>query len=116
MKRKGFLLLIGLICLSVSTVAPAHQRGHGGGSYGPHGGVSVWGDSWGNYGWTGSLNYGWSSGPYRGHVHGPACGYAPRHRGAWGKGYRKGFKHGYRAGHHGHRGHRGHHGPGRGHH
>jgi hypothetical protein len=113
MRKSVFLLLPGLLCLFLSSAAVAHQSGHHGGygGYGPSGSFSIWGDPYGQVGYAGSLHYGWNSVPYGGHVHGPGCGYAPRHHGAWGKGYRKGYKHGRRHGHHKrHRKGHGHHG------
>ena len=115
MKHCSFLL-IGMTCLFLATAAEAHHQGYGGGyvDWGPTGGVSVWGDSYGNFGYAGTLGFGtgpaWVPAPYPRHVHGPACGYAPRHGGGWRKGYRHGYRHGWHNG----KGHgRGH---GRGHH
>ena len=97
MKLRVFLLLlIGSIGLSFSTATLAHGPGGGYGTYGPSGSFSVWGDSYGQYGYAGTLSYGasqgWIAPPYRGHIHGPVCGNAPRHYGAYGAGYRHGYR------------------------
>jgi hypothetical protein len=98
MKLRLLPLLIGLIGLSFSAVVMAHGPGGSYGSYGPSGSVSVWGDSYGQFGYAGTLSYGagygWVAPPFPGHVHGRACGNAPRHYGAYGKGYRHGYRHG----------------------
>lgn len=103
MKYRVSLLLTGLICLFVSTASLGHGPGGGYGSYGPSGSVSVWGDSYGQYGYAGTLSYGaghgWIAPPYYGHIHGPACGNAPRHRGYYGKSHRYGNRHGHWKGH-----------------
>jgi hypothetical protein len=113
MKTAYKALLAGILAIVFAGPALAHGTGQTVGVYyngyygnGLSGNVSVWGNSYGQSGWSGSLNYG-SSIAYAPvyvvpppHAHGPACYHQPRR--GYGKAYRKGYKHGRRdARHHG---------------
>lgn len=100
-------LLAGMLAIVFSGPALAHGGGPQGGSYyngaypaGISGGVSVWGNSQGQTGWTGSLSIG-AGVVYApvyavpvGVVHVPGGHYPPGH--GYKKAYRKGYKHGQR--------------------
>ena len=110
MKTRLIVVLFGLFSLLVSTTVMAHNPGYGGAYTGVPltGGITVWGDSYGNTGYSGNVrlgfaggyaNYGYAPVPYYGHVHGSSRGHMPPY------GYARGYNRGYRHGHHGKRHH-----------
>ena len=108
MKTRLLVVLFGLFSLLGSAAALAHSPGYGDAYAGIPltGGITVWGDSYGNTGYAGNVSLGFAGGyanyryapvPYYGHMP-PYC-------------YARGYNRGYRHGHHGKRHHgKGHHG------
>ena len=105
MKTRLFVLLFGLFSLLGSATVLAHNPGYGGIYAGVPltGGITIWGDSYGNTGYAGNVslgfaggyaNYGYAPVPYYGHVHGASCGHMPPY------GYARGHNRGYRHGRH----------------
>ena len=106
---------IGMLALVLSGPALAHDPGQYSGyrndTWG--GSATVWGDSTGYTGYSGTLSYGAGYGyapgyapgyvPGSGHRHVAACRHQAGH--GYAQGYRNGYKHGRKNGHHRGRGH-----------
>lgn len=97
MKLSSRYVWPGVLALMLSGTTFAHSPGSdpGYGYNGPSGSATIWGDSAGRTGWTGSLSYGIGYGYAPGyvswgHVHGPRCHHGPT------RGHARGYRHGYR--------------------
>lgn len=108
-------LLAGMLAIVFAGPALAHGGGSVSASYyngyqasGLNGGITVWGNSHGQAGWSGAITYG--APVYYAPAYGPppVQAYGPRYYHGPGRGhakaYRKGYRHGrHDARHHGHR-------------
>lgn len=117
MKYRLLILLTTLTGLFLTSNALAHNPGHVlvSGGHQLSGGVTVWGNSYGQSGYAGNLNLGFGYPPatYYGHAHAPSCGHQlvyPYVNGyPVGYGYGNGYRSGYRGNAHRNKYARGHH-------
>jgi len=104
MKTRCTFLLIGMLAMVLSGSVLAH----GSGSYDAYGyepwsgSATVWGNSQGHSGYSGTLSYGYGHAyspgyiPWAGHQHGPRCQHGPGY--SYDRAHRQGYKHGRKHG------------------
>ena len=113
MRKIYRIMSVGLLACALSATAFAHDYSGYQGS-GWTGSATVWGNSMGHSGYSGTVGYGGGYGyapayiPWAGGPHGPQCHHGPPGH-AYGRGYDRGYHKGYRKGRKHGRKHRGRH-------